>query len=1099
MEVLEPGKVITPGNDLQGQNCGENSSGARPKSGNQTKKGQNDQTNRGDRPRSGKGPEAKGQNATDTCRPRSGKGPKANGKNATERPNSGKGQERRGQNGIERPRSEKGPGGKGQPNRRQDPLVYEGIQQRNPEASRKADPKRKMKADGEDNGQKNTPRGGKNNGKQDCNPRGRNNNTPRNQQNRNKQQKMCFDPYLSQEELQRGLKLGQIIQGPIRINPKNYEEGYIPHPDGVSDIFISGMKDRNRALNGDIVAVMLYDREDWKIHVENLKSLEEKHSETDTSKSESVTVSLSEVKEDQNSTDSEPDVIIESEEIIHLTKTGEIEVNNQSESSTISTSQNTNQSESSIVSSASNVEKSCDNTLSASNTEESGKQGATSSKSVEAVTDKLSEVTMRESKSKSAGQATPKADGRGTDKNRVKGSDRKHRNTPGSAQKKYSTLQEVMKEGSEVVRNLFKNGDGENNPADKHLQRTGKVVAIIEPKHSRACTGHVHLMNDKNPNTALFKPLDYRLPRIMVPMENCPKDFLQRSEDHVNTLFICRIIAWRENSNYADGELMRSLGEAGEIEPQTESILIETDVDYSEFTEEILSSLPVHELPWTIPEEEITKRRDFRKDCIFTIDPATARDLDDALSCEQLEDGTYNVGVHIADVTYFLREDTDLDKKAGFRATSVYLVQKVIPMLPRILCEELCSLNPDQDRLTFSVVWNMSETGEIYGEWFGRSVIRSCVKLSYDHAQGFIEEPDREWTEEELPPISEGYSIKQIRDIVVNLQKIAKNLRKARFDEGALRLDQVKLQYTLDKETGMPNGYMVYKQRDSNRLVEEFMLLANMAVAHKIKKHYPDKAFLRRHPPPQVKMVDDLVELCNNLGFPIDASSAGTLQRSLWRYAGTDELSTARMQVLVSMCSKPMQNAKYFCTGCIDDESLYRHYALNVPLYTHFTSPIRRYADVMVHRMLAAALDYEPLTDKSKQVIQGIADNCNDRKTNSKRASELSSELYFAVFVKAAGPFEEEGMVMGVMDKSFDVFILKFGVIKRVYCDKLQIKDKLYYKEQKNPVLTLTWEPAEGKTEGPVQKISIFTIVTCILQPGELPLQWMAIIKPPKG
>ena len=893
--------------------------------------------------------------------------------------------------------------------------------------------------------------------------------TCRGQQNR----QACFEPYISAEDLSSGLKLGQLIQGPIRINPKNYEDAYIPHPDGVSDIFISGMKDRNRALNGDVVAVFLNSRENWKIHMNNLKDLEEKHKEQTTSKTvDSVTKS-----EQTVDSDSDSDVIIESEEIIDLTG------DSQSINSKTGEQHNIDQS--------SNDLPICDN---------QGNVSGLSGK-VENLSNRLENVAIdsySHKKDNSHNKSRQQQQQKRNDQERTREAN-KGRNSPASAQKKYSTLQEVLQDGSSVVKNLFTTDDKEKaNSANRILQRTGKVVAIIERKHSRASTGHIALMNDKNPNTALFKPLDHRLPRIMIPMDNCPKDFLQRPEDHVNTLFICRIKEWPENSMYAHGELMRSLGEAGEIEPETEGILIENDVDYSEFTEEALSSLPVHELPWQIPNDEIVNRRDLRQHCIFTIDPATARDLDDALSCEKLDDGTYNVGVHIADVSYFLKEYTALDKTARFRATSVYLVQKVIPMLPRILCEQLCSLNPDQDRLTFSVMWNMSETGEIYGEWFGRTVIRSCVKLSYDHAQGFIGEPEREWTEDELPPISDGYSISQIRDTVLNLQKIAKNLRKNRFEGGALRLDQVKLQFTLDKDTGMPNGYKVYTQRDSNRLVEEFMLLANMAVAHKIKNHYPETSFLRRHPPPQAKMVEDLVELCQNLGFPLDPSSAGTLQSSLWRYAGNDEFTMARMQVLVSMCSKPMQNAKYFCTGCIEDEELYRHYALNVPLYTHFTSPIRRYADVMVHRALAAALEYCPPSNRSKIEIQGIADNCNDRKTNSKRVQDLSAELYFSVFVKTAGPFEERGMVMGVLDKAFDVFIMKFGVIKRVYCDKLAIKDKLHTKEQKNPILTLYWESTPEVPQGPVQKISIFTIVTCVLKAGELPLQWMAIIKPPK-
>lgn len=186
-------------------------------------------------------------------------------------------------------------------------------------------------------------------------------------------------------------------------------------------------------------------------------------------------------------------------------------------------------------------------------------------------------------------------------------------------------------------------------------------------------------------------------------------------------------------------ELVKCIGHEGELEVETEAILIENGIDYSEFDEQVNECLP--HTPWHIPPEEFTYRRDLRDTCVFTIDPASARDLDDALHVIQLDndDGNrrYQVGVHIADVSYFVREDTLVDKYAAERTTSVYLVQKVIPMLPRLLCEHLCSLNPDTDRLTFSVIWTVNSNGDVLDEWFGRSVINSVVKLSYEHAQVF--------------------------------------------------------------------------------------------------------------------------------------------------------------------------------------------------------------------------------------------------------------------------------------------------------------------------------------------------------------------------
>lgn len=494
---------------------------------------------------------------------------------------------------------------------------------------------------------------------------------------------------------------------------------------------------------------------------------------------------------------------------------------------------------------------------------------------------------------------------------------------------------------------------------NKDQQRSAKVVYISEKKHSRAATGFLKLLANKNNNLfqkyALFSPVDHRVPRIYVPLKDCPHDFVTRSKDYENTLFICRIVDWKEDCNFALGQLAKSLGQAGEIEPETEGILTEYGVDFSDFPSEVLECLP-RNLPWTIPQEEFNKRRDLRKDCVFTIDPATARDLDDALSCRPLPDGSFEVGVHIADVSYFVPEGSELDQMAAERATSVYLVQKVIPMLPRLLCEELCSLNPMSDKLTFSVIWTLNAQGKILSEWFGRTVIRSCAKLSYTHAQSMIESPCQTLPEDQLPPISPEHSIQEIHQAILQLHAIAKELRAQRFVDGALRLDQVKLAFTLDHETGLPQGCHIYEYRDSNKLVEEFMLLANMAVAHRIHRAFPERALLRRHPPPQTKMLSDLAEFCGQMGLPVDFSSAGALNKSLTEMFGDDKYSMARKEVLTTMCSRPMQMALYFCSGSLRDQAQFRHYALNVPLYTHFTSPIRRFPDVLVHRLLAAAL-----------------------------------------------------------------------------------------------------------------------------------------------
>ncbi|XP_052403829.1 DIS3-like exonuclease 2 isoform X2 [Carassius gibelio] len=631
--------------------------------------------------------------------------------------------------------------------------------------------------------------------------------------------------------------------------------------------------------------------------------------------------------------------------------------------------------------------------------------------------------------------------------------------------------------------------------SDRAMQRTGKVVFIFEPKHSRAASGFIKFLPNKK--FAMFSPVDHRIPRVNVPLADCPADFVSRPGDYENTLFICRITHWPADNNFAEGRLAKTLGQAGEIEPETEGIMTEYEVDFSEFSEEVLNCLP-QDLPWSIPAFELSRRRDLRKECVFTIDPATARDLDDALSCKQLSDGNFEVGVHIADVSYFVEEGSVLDQIAGKRATSVYLVQKVIPMLPRLLCEELCSLNPLTDRLTFSVIWKLSPEGKILSEWFGRTVICSCIKMSYDHAQSMIEAPDKHFSVEELPPCSPNHKIHEIQEAILNLHNIAKQLRAQRFEGGALQLNQLKLSFTLDKESSMPQGCYVYQYQDSNRLVEEFMLLANMAAAHQIYRTYPELAILRRHPPPQSKMLDDLQEFCDQMGLDIDFSSSRGLHMSLNENLHNDEYAASRREVLTHMCSRAMQMASYFCTGALKDENSFRHYALNVPLYTHFTSPIRRYVDVVVHRLLAASLYCGPPLSLSLEEVHKLASHCNDRKTASKRVQELSSELFFAVFVKECGPLDSEAMVMGVLDQSFDVLVLRYGVQKRIYCNSLEgLKAVHFRKVGKRPEMTLVWEQGDPSKESTQQEISIFTLLNVQLKADEGPMKYSAVLKRP--
>ncbi|KAG8198903.1 hypothetical protein JTE90_015115 [Oedothorax gibbosus] len=628
----------------------------------------------------------------------------------------------------------------------------------------------------------------------------------------------------------------------------------------------------------------------------------------------------------------------------------------------------------------------------------------------------------------------------------------------------------------------------------RFVQKTGKVVHILERKHSCIAAGHLKLFPDKNPKRALFSPNDSRVPRIMVPMSDCPPNFFHRHFDYANYLFLARIVEWNETSTFAAGHLIKGLGNSGDVEAQTEGILVENSVDYEEFPEAVLECLPQEE--WKIPKREIERRRDFRQQCIFTIDPATARDMDDAVSCSRLENGNFEVGVHIADVTYFVEPGTLLDKYASERSTSVYLIQKVVPMLPRLLCDNLCSLNPNQDRLTFSVLWEMSPDGQICNQWIGRSIINSCAKLSYEHAQSMIENPINDCFSSEFPEVYGDFSLSDISRRINDLQSLAVKLRDKRFEEGALRLDQVKLQFTLDKETGLPSGYSLYVQRDSNKLIEEFMLLANMTVAEHIYKAFPELSMLRRHPPPQPKLLDDTVKMCEAMGVIIDARSSGTLQTSIAHYMGDDYMSKARTELLTSIFSKPMNCALYFCTGILEEETMFQHYALNVPLYTHFTSPIRRYPDVIVHRLLAASLNYGPPPKMSPNEMEICAAHCNDKKYNAKKVSDQSAEMFLAAFIREIGSVSANAIIVGVMDHSFDCLILDMGIVKRVYCDKLPLVKKEFKRSHGVSRLNIFWkDPAYEK--GLEQVIVIFALVDVLLSVEKDSLVIKATLKKP--
>ncbi|KAI9343075.1 hypothetical protein DFJ73DRAFT_842129 [Zopfochytrium polystomum] len=641
---------------------------------------------------------------------------------------------------------------------------------------------------------------------------------------------------------------------------------------------------------------------------------------------------------------------------------------------------------------------------------------------------------------------------------------------------------QVAFEDAEVV------PDVDNFEDDKTSARVfGKVVYILDSPEERMFIGSmsVDVPTAKTPskfalgtpvdssvNVVWFRPNDKRVPFLMVPVENAPSEFLRAPASFEGTLWKASIKKWPIHRQNPYGIVHGKIGLAGSIPIETEAILVENGIHWSDFPEPVLECLP--SMPWTVPESECLKRRDFRDTRVFSIDPLTARDLDDALSITPQEDGTVEVGVHIADVSYFVQAGTALDEEARNRATTVYLTQKAVPMLPRLLCEELCSLNPGVERLAFSVVWKMNaETAEILDKpWMGRSVIRSCAKLSYEHAQRHIDGGD--WSDMPKVSITGGFTEDEIRSDTMKLLHLSKKLRAKRFESGALTMNTAKLWFALDDD-GNPTGCGIYEIKDSNKLIEEFMLLANMSVAQRIVESFPDTSLLRRHDPPKAKPLQTFLDFVESCGIPFDAETSLTLQKSFDAIKDEDIANALRQ-----LCVKPMQRARYYCTGSTA-MTMWSHYALCVPLYTHFTSPIRRYCDLVVHRLLGAALDGVgsgdalPPSPYEVDEVSLIAARCNEQKFKAKDAQDASQRLYLCVYLSSIAPtYDEESGTGGVLvssalvykvgDRCFDVVVGQFGIEKRVWIEDLVLTGEIWGCEPdvKSGALKVFWKKAAG-------------------------------------
>lgn len=459
----------------------------------------------------------------------------------------------------------------------------------------------------------------------------------------------------------------------------------------------------------------------------------------------------------------------------------------------------------------------------------------------------------------------------------------------------------------------------------------GEIVEVLERKHTdfvgvlRITRGYVFVVPDME-----SIPVD-----IFVP-----KGELNGAKDGQKV--IVHLVDWPDGSGNPFGEIVRVLGTPGENDVEMESILAahEYPIDFPEEVEKEAASIPVK-----IKAEEIRKRRDFRDVFTVTIDPADAKDFDDAISLRKLENGHWEAGVHIADVSHYVTPGSAIDKEALSRGTSVYLVDRTIPMLPEKLCNNVCSLRPDEEKLTFSVVFEMDDDANIYNNWIGKTIIKSCRRYTYEEVQAMIEGGDGDYKEE-----------------ILTFNKLATKLREKRMAAGSINFHSEEVKFILD-ENKKPIDTYIREQNESHELIEDFMLLANRTVAETFggkQSKWKNHTFVFRvHDEPNPEKLNKFILLISRLGYSMDISTRSKLVSS-YNKLFKDVEGKGEKNLVEQVAVRTMAKAVYTTDNI-------GHYGLAFDYYTHFTSPIRRYPDLMVHRLIERYLiDGQPSADKKK-------------------------------------------------------------------------------------------------------------------------------------